>query len=296
MQKPRDTMGNLPREPSMYLCTITKICRSWRAIAISTRGLWAQVSLGWSLEQCHTWIARLGPIQGLDLLGNHLLEYRHGLTEDSTSFRPISDALHRWRSIFLLRCSRNVVVRVFARINECEYTCDQLESIEIKRASHDLGSAFTDDQSVDEVLWRRLVTEGVGQEGKDLFPRLQNIIFWPGDFSLQGMLSNVKTLNLHIPSFESWESLRSVISQATALETLHLSAHRAIAPGPFSSLHLERLVTLDLGPGNHDTFIECCLHNLSAPMLRNLSISLTWRPLEAESRLAESFCDLVSIF
>lgn len=295
MQVPQDFTGHFSSDPSQYLFTITQVCRRWRNTAISNSVLWTQIGLQWSPEQCCAWIARSGAIRGLDLFGSHMLEHRYGVTVDSTSFRSVSGALLRWRSISLLRCSQATVARVFARINECEYTCDQLDSVEIKYHSNDLGPPRIYTHSLDQVLWPRLLAKCARQEGENIFPRLQSITVWPGDYSLWGMLSHVTILDLHVPSFISWQDWHPVISQATALETLRLSAHPPII-SEFLPVHLDRLLTLDLGLGSHDSFTQCFLHNLSAPALRTLSFVLSWRPLDVEREIAGWLCQFVRFF
>lgn len=289
-------INNLPvpvRNPTIYLIAISSVCRRWRDIAVSTPGLWTQIDLGWSSAQCRVWIARSGTTRSLDLKGSYSLERYLGVTGDADSFSAIAPALYRWRSILLEHCSQSTVMRVFQRINEVPYTCDRLQEIEIK--SHDAYYARSPDHSqLDSVLWSSHASnEAI--DHKTMFPRLRNVSLLPGQFSLWGMLSNVVHLELHHPRSMLWPVWHSVLTEATAPETLHVTSQCQIPVGPLQLLQMDRLRTLDIGAATHDTFMQCWFQNVSAPSLSNLLYQHSWRPEDVRAADAERCCNFVSV-
>lgn len=286
------TQNFLEVSPTAYLTSISSVCRRWRENAVSTSGLWTRLDLGWSPAQCRVWIARSGTTRCLDLSGSSSLDHRHGVTEDAASFTAISPAMLRWRSITLRNCSQVTVLRVFHRINEVHYNCDQLEEIEIKSYdSYFTGSPAEGD--LDIVLWpSHANNEAI--DHRNMFPRLRSIILLPGEYSLWGMLSNVVHLELHQPRSMTWQHWHSILTEATALETLRVTAQCEIPLNHPLPLQMDQLQSLDIGVGSHDTFTQCWFQNVNAPSLHDLFIEHSWGSEDVLSVNARGLRDFVS--
>lgn len=128
-----------------------------------------------------------------------------------------------------------------------------------------------------------------------MFPRLQSITLWPGNYSLAGILTFVRNLDIYVPTYQSWQEWCSVLAQTPVLESLRITSHPQIPVEMSPSLRLEQLRTLEIGTGSHDSFLQCWLHNTSAPSLQTLSFSLSWRPLDIETATSAQLCNFVSI-
>lgn len=297
LQQHQDLYGDFKAvNPAKYLIAISSVCCRWRETTVSTSGLWTQLDLGWSPARCHVWITRAGTTRGLDLSGTRLsLQHVQGVTRDADSFSIIAPALRRWRSISLRDCSQATVARVFERINEVPYTCDQLQEIEIK--SYEFHFPRSPDQSkLDSMLWSRHASDNASAVDQNImFPRLHRVTLLPGEYSLCGMLSNVVTLELHQPRTTSWQHWHSLLTEAPALETLRISYQSEIPLDHSLLLQMDRLHTLEIGAGSHDSFTQCWFENVNAPSLRNLSFQHSWRPEDVGSVNAEWLCNFVSV-
>lgn len=285
------------RDPTVYLVTVSSVCRRWRTTALSTPSLWAQLDLDWSTDQFQTWIARSGTTQGLDLWSIGVLD-RHGITKDASSFAHMADVLHRWRSISLQQCSYPAVVQLFERINEVPYTGDQLERIDIDYDSNE--SSWTqpplqpDPGSLDPILWsRHSNNRAVDQE--TLFPRLRRVTMRPAIFSLWGMLSKLVHLDISLSHFMLWRNFHTMLTEATALKTLRVSAQREITVESLP-LQMDALITLDIGDGSHDSFTQCWLVNVSAPALKSLTFFHSIRSRAIMQINAEGLSNFVSLY
>lgn len=273
-----------------YLLAISHTSRIWRSVSISMSSLWAHIDLNWPTVQTRLWLARSGTIRGLDVYAQQI-DYPNDAMKAPSDPGSIFEQFPRWRSLCLL-CSHSVVRRVFQRINDFNYTCDQLESLEIKYWGENYH-VTPNHQNLDGTLWSRHA-RNKGVDHKALFPHLRSVTIWPGDFSLVGMLTAVINLDIYVPTYRSWQDWRSVLVQAPVLETLRITSQTQVPVELSLPLRLERLRALDIGTATHDSFIQCWLHNISAPSLRALSFSLSWRPVDVENEISAWLCDFVS--
>lgn len=279
-------------DPTKYLLAISQVGGRWRAVATSTSALWVRIHIGWPLLKCRVWIARSGR-RMLDIYGFRIgTAFSHSTYKNppkKSGLADIFDTFRRWRSISLLRCTPSGVSSFFKQINDSDYDCDQLESIEVKSLWGD-HSTYTD--SLDTTLWTRIALEGRTPEL--LFPKLRSVTFWPVAYNLWGMLTHVVDLDLYLPPHSSWQAWLTTLGQAPALEKLRIVGHRFLHEENLPPIQLDSLRSLDIGRKSHHSFPVCWLRNVHAPNLCTLLLSVPRRSAESEAEIADDLSSFVS--